>query len=1389
MSAISMKTLNLANIPILTGGSNYKKWRRDINLLLTLNEFDIAIENPKPVISDQSTRAEKSDFERWSRANKVALSIIEAGMTDTIRGGIKKPELAVDYLAAIEKKFKESEKAEVSQYMSVLTQYKIEDTGSIRDHIMKMSDAAEKLNSMEINIGEKQLVFMIFQALPTKYSQLKVSYNTQDKNWGIDELIAQCVQEETRQKQEKGKEIEEANYVQPGREKRAFNKGSSSGPGKNSKFTKNSNKFNIAAKVNDSPRKSIKFKAKPKDVSKLKCFWCKTKGHLKVDCEIFKDFVKSKEKEQVLVCVESNLCEVPVDSWWFDTGCSVHITNSLKGFQKQKEIGNTMYHVYVGEGTKVAVHSIGVVNLKLNSGFVLQLKDVLYVPKMRRNLLSASKIIKDGYAFFADDVCLKIFKKNSFHKILGIALLSENLWRLECIVEFVDQSVFNVNSKRMLEHDSSYILWHKRLGHISKERILQLCKAELIPKLDSAIVTECVDCLKGKMTNFRKLDAKRSKGLLEIIHTDICGPFPVKTICGNKYFVNFIDDFSRLGYTFLIKEKSDALKCFIVYKTEVEKQLGKVIKIVRSDRGGEYFGRYTESGQQKGPFALYLEQNGIVAQYTTPGTPQQNGVSERRNRTLIGMVRSMMSRSKLPGFLWGEALKTANHILNRVPSKSVISTPFELWHGRTPNFEYFHVWGCKSEARFYNPNERKLDSRTQSCYFIGYPEKSKGYRFYIPQHHTRIQETHNAVFLEDQDVTDLSRENFIFKEMDQLHDIPETLNYSQVPLFSQPSINEREETLADSDSPTEHTMEIDDQLPAPAPAPAPASNSDQPVLNEPRKSTRVRKSTATSDYVYLQEADFDIGDLDDPISYSQAIGSSQSTLWQNAMKEELDSMYKNNVWTLVESSPQIKPIGCKWVYKTKRDALGKIERHKARLVAKGFTQREGIDYNDTFSPVSSKDSMRVVMALVAHFDLELHQMDVKTAFLNGDLEECIYMKQPTGFVERGKENMVCQLNKSIYGLKQASRQWYLKFDQIVSSQGFEENKLDDCIYLKFSGSQFIFLVLYVDDILLASSCPQLLQRTKRMLSESFDMKDLGEAHYVLGIEIVRNRQKRLLGLSQKGYIDRVLHRFNMENCSCGQVPVNKGDKFSKSQCPRTDLETEKMQGKPYASLVGSLMYATICTRPDLAFITGMLGRFQSNPGEAHWISAKKVLRYLQRTKNFMLVYGNGESLELEGYTDSDLAGDIDDRKSTGGYIFMLNGGAVSWKSAKQTVIATSTMEAEFVACFEGMKQAVWLKNFLTDLKIVKSIQKPVRMFCDNNSAVFFAKNNRRTSASRLMDVKFLKVREEVKKGMIEVQHISTVLMVADPLTKALPIGEFQKHVSRMGVLETLDQWE
>lgn len=321
------------------------------------------------------------------------------------------------------------------------------------------------------------------------------------------------------------------------------------------------------------------------------------------------------------------------------------------------------------------------------------------------------------------------------------------------------------------------------------------------------------------------------------------------------------------------------------------------------------------------------------------------------------------------------------------------------------------------------------------------------------------------------------------------------------------------------------------------------------------------------------------------------------------MNDEISCMNHNGVWELVEPPNDVKPIGCKWVFKTKKDSKGNVERFKARLVAKGFTQKKGIDYKETFPPVSSKDSFRIIMALIAHYDLELHQMDVKTTFLNGDLYEEVYMQQPEGLIENGKEHLVYKLKKSIYGLKQASRQWYIKFDEVVTSMGFEENKVDQCIYLKVRGSKFIFLVLYVDDILLASNSLDLLKETKKALSTSFDMKDLGETSYVLGIEIYRDRNQKLLGLSQKGYIDKVLKWFNMENCKPGDAPVVKGDKLSKDQCPKNNIEESAMSNIPYANAVGSLMYAQVCTRPDLSFAVSVLGRYLSNPGHAHWVAS------------------------------------------------------------------------------------------------------------------------------------------------------------------------------------------
>ncbi|RVW84555.1 Retrovirus-related Pol polyprotein from transposon TNT 1-94 [Vitis vinifera] len=825
-------------------------------------------------------------------------------------------------------------------------------------------------------------------------------------------------------------------------------------------------------------------------------------------------------------------------------------------------------------------------------------------------------------------------------------------------------------------------------------------------QLDSGYFQVCIECIKGKQTNMRKKNANRCSDVLELIHTDICGPFPTPSWNGQQYFITFIDDYSRYGYLYLIHEKSQSLDVFKNFKAEVENQLSKKIKAVRSDRGGEYYGRYDGSGEQRpGPFAKYLMECGIVPQYTMPGTPSQNGVAERRNRTLKDMVRSMISHSTLPESLWGEAIKTAVYILNRVPSKAVAKTPYELWTSKKPSIRHLHVWG--------------------------YSERSRGFKFYDPSTRSFF-ETGNAKFIEDVELS--GREplrKVVFEE--EFVNIPIIAAGHGHIMFNDTiqnvqSITGIQDTLEIPPAQVMEPIQVHQEV---------TQQPQEPQVQVPlRRSTRERRSTISDDYVvYLQEHEFDMGLEDDPISVSQVKQSSNSEKWIEAMKDEMKSMKDNGVWDLIELPKGVKPIGCKWIFKTKRDSKGNIVRYKARLVAKGFTQKEGIDYKETFSPVSSKDSFRIIMALVAHYDLELHQMDVKTAFLNGNIDETIYMVQPENFESKDSKQLVCRLKRSIYGLKQASRQWYRKFDQVITSFGFKENTVDQCIYLKFSGSKFIILVLYVDDILLASSDVGLLHETKRFLSSKFDMKDLGNASFVLGIQIHRDRSRGILGLSQKAYIDKVLSRFGMSNCAPGDTPVAKGDKFSLHQCPKNELEKKDMERFPYASAVGSLMYAQVCTRPDIAYIVGMLGRYLSNPDRG-----------------------------IFGFR---FAGCLDSRRSTSGYIFMLAGGAVSWKSVKQTLVASSTMEAEFIACYEASNHGIWLRNFVTQLRIVDGIEKPLRINCDNKAAELYSKNNRSSSKSKHIDIKFLVVKERVQSLQVSIEHINTNSMIADHSLRTL----------------------
>ncbi|GJU57358.1 retrotransposon protein, putative, ty1-copia subclass [Tanacetum coccineum] len=392
---------------------------------------------------------------------------------------------------------------------------------------------------------------------------------------------------------------------------------------------------------------------------------------------------------------------------------------------------------------------------------------------------------------------------------------------------------------------------------------------------------------------------------------------------------------------------------------------------------------------------------------------------------------------------------------------------------------------------------------------------------------------------------------------------------------------------------------------------------------------------------------------------------------------------------------------------------GAVHTFKARLVAKGFTQTYGVDYEETFSPVADIRAIRILIAIVAFYDYEIWQMDVKTAFLNGHLSEEVYMVQPEGFVNPKYPNRVCKLKRSIYGLKQASRQWNKRFDDEIKKFGFTQNQDEPCVYQKASGSYVTFLILYDDDILIMGNNIPMLQDVKSYLGRCFAMKDLGEAAYILGIKIYRDRSIWLIGLCQSAYIEKILKRYFMKNSKRGTIRIQDKLRLSKSQGASTPAEKQRMQNVPYASAIGSIMYAVRCTRPDVAFAQNITSRFQQNPGELHWTTVKNILKYLRNTKDMFLVYG-----------------DVDDLKSQTGYVFVLNGGAVDWKSTRQSISATSSIEAEYIAAYDASKEAVWIRKFISGLGIVPIIEEPINMYCDNTGAITIANESGITKGAR-----------------------------------------------------------
>lgn len=679
-------------------------------------------------------------------------------------------------------------------------------------------------------------------------------------------------------------------------------------------------------------------------------------------------------------------------------------------------------------------------------------------------------------------------------------------------------------------------------------------------------------------------------------------------------------------------------------------------------------------------------------------------------------------------------------------------TPYERWYQAKPSVNHLRIiW---SEAFMHVPKahrrHKKLSARAAGPFrLIGYSEtKQLTYRLY-DEEDGRIYESRDVTFNENNHIS------APLSDSDTEDDVNDSGEYQVERILGKRTDNDGSvEYLVKWAGYDDTTWEPEDNV----------SNCKALDIYEEETTQLEANLTHTSSPT----------DLDEPTTYHEAINSPQSAQWRRAIDAELSSLKQNNTWTMVNNVPDGQyVVDSKWVFKIKRNPDGSIKKFKARLVARGFTQRPGIDFDETYSPVVKFTSLRIMLSIAAYYDMEIHQMDVITAFLNADIDTDIYMK----VIIDGKI-VIVKLNRSIYGLKQSPRLWNKTIDAYLRTLGFTPSNYDPAIYLRFDKSNNLesIISLYVDDLTIASRTMDQLNKIKGALATRFNMEDMGELTYLLGIEIKRNRSKRTISIGQQKYIDDIIKRFNLEHANNAATPIDHTIRLFNNE-----LEAKVDQAK-YQAIVGSLMYLVMGTRPDLAYPVSKLSQFLAQPRKTHMEQAIRTLRYVKATRDLRLEYGRKRSmdspttttthttpkpLEIFGYSDADYAKDIETRRSTSGYVFMLYGGAISWKCQRQRSTALSTAEAEYMALAEAAKEATWLRNFVKSIlhRNKQSLNGPTIIYEDNKSAIDIANNPVNHQRTKHIDIRYHFTREAIEDGRILLEHCPSEQMVADLLTK------------------------
>jgi histone deacetylase 1/2 len=511
----------------------------------------------------------------------------------------------------------------------------------------------------------------------------------------------------------------------------------------------------------------------------------------------------------------------------------------------------------------------------------------------------------------------------------------------------------------------------------------------------------------------------------------------------------------------------------------------------------------------------------------------------------------------------------------------------------------------------------------------------------------------------------------------------------------------------------------------------------------------------------------------EPDSLHEALADS---LWKKAMQDEYDALLRNGTWHLVPPKQGTNLIDSKWVYKIKRKADGGIDRYKARLVAKGFKQRYGIDYEDTFSPVVKIATIRLVLSIAVTRGWCLRQLDVQNAFLHGVLEEEVYMRQPPGFENAKMPNFVCKLDKAIYGLKQAPRAWYSRLSSKLINLGFKASKSDASLFIYIKGHVTMYMLIYVDDIIVTSSSSEAVTALLQDLKKDFALKDLGDLHYFLGIEVTKCKDGILL--TQEKYAHDLLTRVGMTKCKSSSTPLSASEKLSRHEGEALSAEDSTR----YRSIVGALQYLTL-TRPDLSYAVNKVCQFLHAPTTLHWTAVKRIMRYVKHSVGLGLHIQKSSSMMLSAFSDADWAGSIDDRRSTGGFAIFLGANLISWSARKQATVSRSSTEAEYKSMANATAELIWLESLMAELGI--KLRQPPSLWCDNLGATYLSANPVFHARAKHIEIDFHFVRERVVNKQLQVRLISTHDQLADGFTKALSAGKFGDFICNLN-LKTKD---